>query len=130
MTRSSQSDTVTVPRELYDWLVEYAISLQAEWMWKSQETRQRYHEDYADLSRRVVEAVAIRDAKPGETPQCNFNHLANVRSRSLALATVTYRMMCGNDSRVDREAMAQMWRLADSIQAALSLIQTEENKGC
>jgi hypothetical protein len=67
MTTPSQPDTVTVPRELYDWLVEYAIHLKAEWLWKGVETRHQYASEYSDLSQRVDEAVKIMDEKPEVT---------------------------------------------------------------
>lgn len=55
------SDTITVPRELFEQLVQHAIDLQAERFWMRKETRQRIADEYAKLCRDVALAVAIRD---------------------------------------------------------------------
>ena len=57
------SDSVKVPRELYEWLVEDTLELEAEWRWwHNDDPRYRRAADYADLLRRSKEAVEIRDA--------------------------------------------------------------------
>lgn len=59
----STSDTITVPRELYDWLVEYAILLHGTWSWKhSAKTEDRNDEEYSNLSVILKQAVALRDS--------------------------------------------------------------------
>ena len=52
------ADTVTVPRELFESLVDYAGILVGEWDWK-----EGYHKpDYEELKQYHREAVAIRDS--------------------------------------------------------------------
>lgn len=62
-------DTVTIDRELFEWLVEYAIELQGQRHYQGSAldgTRRR--KEYDQLRRVVQQAVAIRDGvqKEGE----------------------------------------------------------------
>lgn len=53
------SGSVLVPRELFEWLVEYALEVQSQSGWKIGYAR--YEKELADLERHCREAVALRD---------------------------------------------------------------------
>ena len=58
---SQLRESITVPRELFEMLIEYSIDLRGEWHWKEQEARSGYNKAYEELSKTISEAVAIRD---------------------------------------------------------------------
>lgn len=55
------NDTITVPRELFERLVEYSLDLKSGWEWKSTETRPRIVAEWNELCRDVQLAVELRD---------------------------------------------------------------------
>lgn len=59
MQNTAETDTITVPRELYDWLVEHALALKGEWEWKQRS--QLYRAEYDRLVVACVQAVELRD---------------------------------------------------------------------
>lgn len=58
---AAPAGSVSVPTELFEWLVEYAIELKGEWHWKRDSTRSN-NEDMARLGALVSQAVALRDS--------------------------------------------------------------------
>lgn len=63
----TDTDTITIPRDLFERLCEAAIELRGNSYWKKSESRFGYADDYAALSLTCDEAVAIRD---GGTDLC------------------------------------------------------------
>ena len=64
---SQLRESITVPRELFEMLIEYTIDLRGEWYWKKQETRIGYNKAYKELGKTITEAVAIRDKEESNT---------------------------------------------------------------
>ena len=56
---------VTVDRELFDTLIEYAIELRSEWYWRYRGS-ERLKIAYEDLSECINKAVKIRDNITGD----------------------------------------------------------------
>ena len=54
-------ESITIPRELFEMLIEYSIDLRGEWYWKEKEARSGYNRAYEELSKVISEAIAIRD---------------------------------------------------------------------
>ena len=50
---------VKVPRELFDWLCEYAMDLKGEWKWKDRSPKNQAA--YDRLNKHIAEAVWLRD---------------------------------------------------------------------
>jgi len=57
----TNTDTITISRDLFERLCEAAIEAESQNRWKGRETRQRYVEEYQVWCRLKNEAVAIRD---------------------------------------------------------------------
>lgn len=57
------NDIITIPRELFERLVEHAINLQGAWYWKRRETRIGYADVMEQLDADVKLAVELRDDK-------------------------------------------------------------------
>ena len=55
------AETVTIPRDLFEMLVEDAIDLRGEHDWHKDEPRCGYQKAYEELSARIDQAIAIRD---------------------------------------------------------------------
>jgi hypothetical protein len=53
--------SVNCPRELFEWLTEYAIDLSGEYAWRRNSTP-RNNEMMAKLDAHIKEAVALRDS--------------------------------------------------------------------
>lgn len=53
--------SVSVPRELFGWLVEYALELRGAWFWKANSTH-RNCETMTKLDNHLKEAIALRDS--------------------------------------------------------------------
>ncbi len=60
------SESVIVDRDLFEWLVEYAIALRGEWHWKV-DAHRKYDQEIGDLDRRIHEGVVIRDGVGSNT---------------------------------------------------------------
>jgi len=56
-----QAMNIVVSRELFENLVDDAISLRAEWLWKVDEERCGFSKEYSELKERIAQAVKIRD---------------------------------------------------------------------
>lgn len=54
-------ETLVVPKELFEWLVEYALDLRGEWHWRVNST-QRNCEIMTKLDNHLKEAIALRDS--------------------------------------------------------------------
>lgn len=50
------NDTVTIDRELFEWLIEYALIARSERSWLKDE-------EYEQMAEHIKQAVAIRDGK-------------------------------------------------------------------
>lgn len=57
----TDTDTITIPRDLFERLCEAAIELQSEKSWRMKSVHKRYVEQQKALCSTVEEAVAIRD---------------------------------------------------------------------
>lgn len=55
-----KSDNVTVPYDLYEWLVEYAMDLQGEWNWRRNSSPKNNH-TMAQLDEHIFQAIQIRE---------------------------------------------------------------------
>ena len=56
--------TITIPRALFEDLIEDAYELQGEWHYRKDEPRCGYQASYEQLLARIAQAETIRDAKP------------------------------------------------------------------
>ena len=57
----TDTDTITIPRDLFERLCEAAIEAEEHNRWKGTEKRERYVEEYQAWCKLKNEAVAIRD---------------------------------------------------------------------
>ena len=57
----TDTDTITISRDLFERLCESAIEAEAQNRWKGREKRQQYVEEYQAWCKLKSEAVAIRD---------------------------------------------------------------------
>ena len=65
--------TITIPRELFERLVEAVIELHGEKRWMKNEPRERYQEQWAEIDALQKESVALRDREDAvstDPPQC------------------------------------------------------------
>lgn len=53
--------SVTVERDLFEWLVEYTLDLRGEWEWKRNSTK-RNDEEMARLDEHIFKALQIRES--------------------------------------------------------------------
>ena len=58
----TDTDTITIPRDLFERLCEAAIEAEEHNRWKGTEKRERYVEEYHAWCKLKNEAVAIRDS--------------------------------------------------------------------
>lgn len=55
-------DAVIVPRDLYEWLLDYALALQGEWKWKRNSTL-RNNQEMAQMDEHIFKALQVREAE-------------------------------------------------------------------
>ena len=60
---STVTDSIVIPRILFEDMVEFVIELRGEWSWKKDEPRNRNQSDYNTLVALIESAVRWRDAK-------------------------------------------------------------------
>lgn len=58
---AAPTGSVNVPKELYGWLVEYALELRGAWHWKLNSTRSNC-ETMTKLDNDIKQAVALKDS--------------------------------------------------------------------
>lgn len=57
-----KKDNIIVDRDLFEWLVDYALDLHGHLEWQK-DSIPRYEQDYKQREKHIKEAVKIRDKK-------------------------------------------------------------------